>query len=130
VDGDDSAGEAICRDGVIRALGLWPTTAGTVKVTYNAGYTDDELRGRDKLLDASPIWKSAKAEAARYARKMWVTRSGRLGLIAGVPTSEGLGDYNYSMDGKSIASLMDGDLTAESIERLSPFINLGYELGS
>jgi len=125
-----SNGLKICTDGIIRTIGLWPTTPGTIKVSYTAGYTPRELRGEGGTLDASPIWEVVINEAARRVRKRMVMKAGRLGLPAGVKTSEGLGDYNYSMDGDSIKELISGELTATSRSALSTFVNLGRMLGA
>jgi hypothetical protein len=46
-------------------------------------------------------------------------------------TSENLGDYSYSVDASSISKLFGSatDLTTESKEKLSSFVNWGYALG-
>jgi hypothetical protein len=127
----DSSGLRICRDGILRTIGLWPTTPGTVKVQYTAGYTPDEFRGQAGIVDASGIWETVVQEAARRVRRMMSTKkSTRLGLVAGVMSSENLGEYSYSLDGASIGKVMNGDLTGESMERLSEFVNLGASIGS
>lgn len=52
------------------------------------------------------------------------------GLPAGILTNESLGEYSYGLDGASVARLTNGDLTPESMERLSEFANWGAALGS
>jgi len=130
-DGFDDDGQAVCHDGIVRALGMWPTTPGTVKLSYWAGYSDDELRGRSSNLDATPIWQTAREEAARRVRRMLAMKSGALGVPAGVKSSESLGDYSYTLDSGLLTQLIGGgELTQSSTERLSDFVNMGFILGS
>jgi len=126
----DASGVKVCRDGVLRTIGLWPTTAGTVKITYTAGYTPDELRGSDPIINGAPIWEATKEEAVRRVRRIAAQKYGRVGLPAGVFTSESLGSYSYSMDSATVARLFGGDLLPESKEKLSSFVNMGWYLGS
>ena len=69
-DMNDSAGRKVCNDGILRSFGRWPLEPGSVKVTYWAGYTDEELNGQDSLIDASPIMEVAVEEALRRAKKV------------------------------------------------------------
>jgi hypothetical protein len=111
---------------------LWPTTAGSVKVVYTAGYSQTELRGQDALVDAGPIWEACVDEAVRRARKIFLQmKNSRVGWLSGPMTSENLGDYSYSVDASSISKLFGSatDLTTESKEKLSSFVNWGYALG-
>jgi len=125
----DGEGNKICKDGILRAVGLWPTTPGTVKVVYTAGYSDDELRGNDSIVDASPIWLAIVEEATRLARRTLLTKKGSLGIPAGVLTSENLGDYSYSVEAGSLQRLFSGELMPETKARLADFVNWGYALG-
>lgn len=127
----DASGVKVCRDGILRTIGLWPTTAGTVKVTYTAGYSSDELRGSDPQVNGVPIWEACISEAARRARRLLtMKKSGRLGHLAGLLTSEGLGSYNYSMDSASANLLFGSDLMQDTIDKLEPYINYGFAYGS
>ncbi|MDO8682504.1 MAG: hypothetical protein Q7N50_03365, partial [Armatimonadota bacterium] len=119
-----------CRDGILRALGLWPTTAGSVKITYVAGYTSEELRGSDSILNASPIWAATLDEVVRKAKRTLMLKKGTLGWTAGVMASESLGDYSYSANQKAIDHLFTGDIAGENREQLGPFVNYGWDLGS
>lgn len=124
----DSAGAKICSDGILRGLGAWPANPGTVKVTYTAGYTTAEFHGQDTIINASSILEVVLDEAVRRTRKMFALkkRSGA-GFVAGVLSSESLGDYSYSVDGASVRQLMtEGDLTQGSKEKLYDFVNLGW----
>ncbi len=128
-DAVDSLGVKICKDGILRAIGLWPISPGSVKVTYTAGYTQSELRGTDSIIDASPIWETAIKETARRVRRVLALSSGTLGVPVGMITSENLGDYSYSIDTASAtAQLFGGDLLQDSIQRLADFVNWGWEV--
>ncbi len=128
-DSYDAAGWKVCSDGILRTIGLWPTTANTVKVVYTAGYTNDEFHGLGGSLDASPIWDVCLEEASRRARRVIVESKGQLGLPAGVLQSESLGDYNYSLAADVAKRLYSGDLLADSKAKLSNFVNYGAFLG-
>jgi hypothetical protein len=129
-DCQDAAGLKVCRDGLLRAYGSWPTEPGSVKVIYPAGYTAEELRGSDGRLDATPIWDAVLTEAVRRARQVLTMQNGTLGLPVGLKTSESLGSYSYSLDGASAARLFKGDLLDETKMALEAFVNFGFMLGS
>lgn len=129
-DGIDSDGNKICNDGIVRSIGSWPTEPGSIKAVYTAGYSNAELEGQDALIDASPIMDAIVEESLRRAKKvltLWKKNS-RTGHNAGTITSEGLGEYNYSISGAVMDKLLSaGGLTLESREKLQPFamFNLG-----
>ena len=125
----DSKGFKVCSDGIIRALGLWPTTPQTVMTTYVAGYTYDEFHGKGGALDASPIWDVAIEESVRRSRRVMVELAGKLGVMAGIMQSETIGEYTYSMSSDAIKRLYSGALTPESIQKLARFMNWGAALG-
>lgn len=134
-DGVDSSGYRICRDGILRSHGLWPTEPGSVKIVYSAGYTAAELQGQDSVVDASPIWDACLEECIQRCKKALVNKkSSTLGYLAGPLTSERLGDYSYKVSDE-IALKLFGikayDLLPESIEKLEDgFVNYGYSLFS
>ena len=127
VDGD---GNKICNDGILRSHGVWPSEPGSIKVVYTAGYSDAELNGQDTDVDASPIMDAAVEESLRRAKKvltLWKKNS-RTGHNAGTITSEGLGDYNYSISGAVMDKLLSaGSLSGESKEKLAPFVLWGLD---
>ncbi len=130
--GNDDNGNALCRDGILRSIGLWPSEAGAVKIIYTAGYTVAELQGEGILVDASPIWESVLDEAVRRAKKVFLQmKSTAVGWIAGPVVSENLGDYSYSIDAAMATKLVgpNADLTTDAKERLESFVNWGYSLG-
>lgn len=123
----DSAGRKVCGDGIIRSAGLWPSAAGSVKITYAAGYTASELAGTDSVLDASPIRDSIIDEAVRKFKKAAVRLKGVRGHSSGPLTSENLGDYSYSLDGGYLSAMMgySASVLPETALRLEPFVNYG-----
>ncbi len=132
-DGQDSEGNGICRDGIIRSFGQWPTTAGSVKIVYTAGYSPEELHGQDSIVDASPIMDAVLTEAVRRAQKVLMQRKrAGAGWTPGPITSETLGDYSYSVDGSALNRMFGGlwDLLPESITKLSDFENYGWTIAS
>ena len=130
-DSKDSAGLGVCRDGIIRSLGRWPTEPGSVKVTYTAGYTSEEIEGQDDVIDASAIMEVIVDEALRRAKKVLTVwkKNAMTGHNAGAITSENLGDYSYSLSSGLLDKLLGGgSLTGESEEKLSSFVHWGLEL--
>jgi hypothetical protein len=126
----DSDGNRVCFDGLIRSIGLWPTVAGSVRIVYTAGYTDDELHGADDLIDASPIVEAVLEEAKRRVEGAFVRRKHGVGWVPGIMSSESLGDYSYSID-TALASKLFGsskDLTDQAKLALGPFVNMGWNL--
>lgn len=122
----DSSGAKLCRDGILRSEGTWPTTAGSVKVVYTAGYSLKEIHGQDSVVDASPIMEVVIDEAVRRAKKVLAMMKSTTGWAAGAKTSESLGEYSYSVDGGSLTQLTSGgSLTPSNLSRLAEFVNWG-----
>lgn len=131
-DGVDDDGNSLCRDGIIRSEGLWPVTPGTVKIVYVAGYSQKEFHGQSSIIDATPILEAIVNEAVRRAKGILVKKKQKgAGFVAGLITSESLGDYSYSIDGASANRLSGSqwDLSGDSKERLNDFVNWGYSIG-
>ena len=131
-DSNDDDGNAICRDGIIRSNGLWPSQAGSVKIVYTAGYSSGEFQGNSSTVDAVPIWEVVLDETVRRAKKVFAQmKSSSVGWVAGPMISENLGSYSYSLDSASVSKLVgpSADLTTDSKERLADFVNWGYSLG-
>lgn len=127
----DGDGNKVCRDGVLRTTGLWPTTPGCVLVAYTAGYSDTEFRGGGRgALDATPIWQAVLDETCRRVRRAVAMKKGALGLPVGVKTAESLGGYSYSIDGRAADRLNSAGVSPETIALLQPFVNWGVCLGS
>lgn len=117
-------GTGICRDGIIRSVGLWPNSPGAVKIVYYGGYTTDELRGQSSTVDASPIWDACLNEATRRFLKMKSRRKNLLAGFSGPLSSERMGDYSYSVNQEMVARLIGGgELMFESQQKLDDFTN-------
>ena len=132
-DGNDDDGNAICLDGIIRAIGLWPVEPGAVKVVYSAGYSTDELCGTATLVDAQSIQEVVIDEAVRRFKKVMASSRKHVlaGHVAGPITSENLGKYSYSVDASMAADVVGSksDFTQESMMMLEEYVNMGFMLG-
>ena len=123
----DSNSISVCRDGIIRSFGRWPSVAGSVKIVYVAGYTRTELHGQDSVIDASPIMDSVVDEAVRRVQKAYSRRKKSGVGFTGPFESERLGDYSYKLNTKTMETLIGGnwDLLPETIMKLNDFIHYG-----
>lgn len=130
-DSLDSAGNKVCRDGIIRSFGRWPTEAGSVCIIYTAGYTAAELRGQDMTIDASPIFEAVVDEAVRRFKKALQNKKTVVGFLAGPIVSENIGEYSYSIDSSAAARLFGSvwDVLPETVQKLHDFVQLGVLLG-
>lgn len=101
----DSA--SFCMSGIIRRNTAWPTSPGSVKVTYVAGWSADELAGVTVsgglgVPDARDIKEAVLLAACRkFKERKLHAKSSRAGWIAGPLTGETLGSYSYTADGSS-----------------------------
>ena len=128
----DSDGNKVCTDGIIRSEGLWPATAGSVKIVYVAGYTQTELRGQESVLDASPIWEAVIDESVRrFVQAKQRMKKSRAGW-AGPLTGESMGDYSYTADSAMLTRLVGGglDILPATEHKLNSFVNWGVALAS
>ncbi len=132
-EGHDSAGAKFCSDGILRSYGRWPVTPNSVKIIYTAGYTNTELRNEDgtQIVDGSPIWAAALAEAVRRLKKGMLLAKTNRGWLPGPLTSEKLGDYSYNAAGGYVEKYFGGgDIMGETREMLADFVNWGWSLAS
>lgn len=129
-----TANDGISYSGLIYRIGSqWPVRARTVRVTYYAGYTADELRGLSGELDGVNIHTAAvMTAAATYKRWKAIGSSGAAGIVvAGVIESERMGEYSYKMKdsdgagGVSDVSSMAVEMPTAAAIALAPHINLG-----
>ena len=130
-DMEDSDGEKVCMDGILRSIGAWPVTPGTVKVVYVAGYTEAEFHGQDTSIDVTPIWEAALNEACMRLRKaLSLKKKTGVGFVAGSVTSEKLGDYAYTLGSSplSMEKAIGGSssLSMESRSLLAPYIHWSF----
>lgn len=126
----DDDGNQVCTDGILRSIGLWPIEPGSIKVTYTAGYTPNELKGDDSLLNAMSIWEAVLLEAvgralASFSKMKNTTR----GFTSGPLSSESLGAYSYSVDTSRVSATSKASLCQNSMSLLEPFVNYGIMLG-
>jgi hypothetical protein len=127
-DGEDDDGNSICRDGIIRSAGAWPTEPGSIKIVYIAGYSDAELHGQGGVVDASPITDVIISESIRKIKKAFVEmKQGAVGFVAGPMMSETLGNYKYVLDSAITTRLFGNEwnLMPDSLDRLNDFVNYG-----
>ena len=127
----DSSGNKVCRDGILRSSGGWPTAPGTISVKYTAGYTQEELHGQDEVLDASPILQAVVEEACCRVRRALAVHAKKTGAgFAGPFKSEKLGDYAYTADDHGTGELLGlSDLLPRTVDALADYRNLAYVIG-
>ncbi len=137
-----STTKGLCRSGCLINDGNWPATPGSVKVTYRAGYSPDELAGLADTdatasdgtitmsrVDASAIKKAARLIAVKAFHTWIAYAKGAAGFRAGTLASESAGDYSYSLAGGGAGiSDMTRDVPQEAAECLSEFVNMGILL--
>jgi len=131
-DLEDSNSRRVCRDGIIRSHGRWPSVAGSVKIIYVGGYTKTELRGQDSVIDASPIYDAVVDESVRRVMKAFSRRKRATVGFTGPFESESLGDYKYKTNTKILESLVgtSWDLLPETQGKLTEFINMGWGIAA
>ena len=81
---------------VERVDGYWPMIQGSVKVTYWAGYTVQELRGFGDY-HFGGIIKKATVEALLWNFRQVLAQAKAAGGVGSVKTSETMGDYSYTI---------------------------------
>lgn len=101
--------EDISRSGIVYAFSAWPITIGSIKVTYTAGLTRDELNGEgdNSTLDGSGLTAAVTKAAVKAfnAYRQMRKRSNRVGSAGGALTGENLGDYSYTLDAAALARI-------------------------
>ena len=122
-------GTSICRSGQLVRIGVWPTTARCVKVTYVAGFTAAELAGTASTgIDASDIadlvYEQISFEFSRWKARQASIKAGSMGPLV----SERMGDYAASYDPLASAASMKVNLLDSVMDGLSKLINYGTAL--
>ncbi len=104
MDGSDAVSESGC---LRRLSAYWPTTPGSVKVTYTAGFSSTELKGSASTWDASDLrYATLMTLQQAYNQVMTHQRdadTGRRGLI----TAESIEGYSYQLD-RGVAATLQG----------------------
>lgn len=135
-DSLDDSGASLCRDGILRSYGMWPTTPGSIKLTYTSGWTLDELHGQETLVDASQLLDATLGEAVNRAKRVFVNeKTGGGSFTTGPLAKEKLGsDYEYEVAGATTAveqtSYGGSTLSSEARELLDDFVNWGIMVTS
>ena len=114
----------LSRTGFLRKrVGAWPVEAGSIKITYVAGFTAAELDGEVDAgeINASDIKLAVYLTLAHYWNKML---SQKAGLQGGIKTSESLGDYSYSLGGDFGKSAWKVPAAASGL--LQDYVQMGY----
>lgn len=126
--------------GCIFSASAWPREPGTVKVTYRAGYSPDELAGRASStstesdgtintarVNASAIKRACLMTLTTAMQKWAAQKKQETGWVPGGLSSEKLGDYSYSVGGASAATIagMVVEIPAPAAELLEPFRHWG-----
>jgi len=131
----------VCMSGCVFGSSAWPTEPGTVRVTYRAGYSPDELAGRAETdataadgtittarLDGSGIKRAFLVQITK-AMQTWANlkKSARVGYVPGAKQSETLGSYSYSLGGSGGADIagLTVALCGEAIDELEPYVHWG-----
>lgn len=100
---------------IIRISNFWPTQAGSIKITYTAGWTEAELDGEvtNPYLDASDIKHGTLKQFAEEFNEVVRQQSG------GEITQERLGDYSVTYATESSGAKVA--LSKDVKEMLNPF---------
>lgn len=121
----------LCKSGLVLSVSLWPTTPGSIKVSYLAGYSTAELSGRAaSSINASPIKEATLMAVSQAMRDYMSSQKGRAGWVAGRLASERLGEYSYQLDGSGTAatSSFQIQLPPGAQQRLQAFRHFGLQL--
>jgi len=97
-----STSDGFCKNGILQATNWnWPCQPGSIKVTYTAGYTEQELNGHGAYHTAGQI-KKATLDMLMSNFKELVTQANAINSgKAGNVSSERFGDYSYTLDSMS-----------------------------
>jgi len=131
--------EDVCLSGQLYAYGCWPSTPGTVKVIYRAGYSPTELAGNvtessvsgdvitTKEVDGSGISMAVQSTViASFLRAMSLKKKDSVGFTPGALLSEKLGDYSYTVDKTTYgAGGFAVALPSEAKQMLEPYRHYG-----
>jgi hypothetical protein len=133
----------VSRSGILIAYGAWPSSPGTVKAIYRAGYSPLEFAGQATAnetdangfvtnagVDASPIKVAALlACIAKFHTMSAFSKSQLTGLLVpGAKSSEHLGSYSYTLASGAAAAMLTGmsmELPPEAAQYLEGFVHYG-----
>lgn len=109
--------------GHLKRIGAnWPILEGSVKVSYFAGFTEEELKGTATTADAADIrLATLLAIQKEYNQNVAQRVDANRGAV-GVITSESISGYSYSVEGSSAQQLaVSVSLPRESKLLLQPY---------
>ncbi len=142
VEGDDYWAEFeeenLGLSGCIFNHSIWLTTPGSYKVVYVAGYSQEELAGRAYTASTTAPFTNVGMNASGIRRAVifaftqsWATyqsslKSRALGkTLPGIPTSEKLGDYSYSINTAQQIASVNSVLPGAAADALAEFKHYG-----
>jgi hypothetical protein len=126
--------------GCVFANTLWPRHPGTIKVTYRAGYSPEELMGRATTthtdtdgtittagVNASALKRACLLTLASAVQKWAALKKGKVGWVPGGIQSENLGDYSYTVGGNAAATIaaLVVELPGAAADLCEPFVHYG-----
>lgn len=120
---------------LLRMSGSWPTTVGSVKVTYKAGFNSTELNGAmdggvDDYYNAQDVQQAVLMAALKNYNELKQQQPGMLSGVGGPLSYEKIEGYEYAVD-KSISASFGGmlmTLPPMSKKLLSRYVNYGARL--
>lgn len=99
-----SASDGFCKSAMVQGISRrWPCEPGSVRVTYTAGYTENELRGQGSYHTAGQIKKATIDTLVANFKELIAQAKQVASSRAGSFVSENFGDYSYSLDAASLA---------------------------
>ena len=131
--------EDYCFSGNLKSYGNWPSTPGTVKVIYRAGYSSTEFAGTasassvvgstitTKGISGAGIAMAVQSTVvAMFTRAMSMRKKALAGFTAGPLLSERLQDYSYTVDRQALSSGgLSVSLPDDARQMLEPYMHYG-----
>jgi len=100
----DSNSNLFSESGILTKVdGYWPCIPGTIKVTYDAGWTAAEFRGEGDYHSAGVIKRAAMNAFVASFRELLTQSETFASSTPGLISSETIGDYSYSLDAATVA---------------------------
>lgn len=124
--------------GCIFKHSVWLSIPGSYKVVYVGGYSQEELAGRSYTASTTAPFSNVGVNASGIRRAVifaftqsWTTyqasqKSRALGkTLPGIPTSEKIGDYSYSINAAQQIASVNSVLPGAAVDALSEFKHYG-----
>lgn len=130
----DEAGGSLSGN-LLRLGGSWSSTVGSIKVTYLAGFTTNELKGdlsagSPDIYDGSNVQQAVLMAAMKNYNELKRQQPGMLSGVGGPLTYEKIEGYEYAVDKFTSASLYGMSMALPPISKklLHEFVNYGARL--